>query len=31
MSPTDIIADNFVEMIRFFITLILNVDESRKM
>ena len=31
ISPTDIIADNFVEMIRFFTTLILNVDESRKM
>jgi len=31
MSSTDIIADNFVEMIRFFTTLILNVDESRRM
>jgi len=30
ISSTDIIADNFVEMIRFFTTLILNVDESRK-
>jgi Gly-Xaa carboxypeptidase len=31
IRSTDIIADNFVEMIRFFTTLILNVDESRKM
>lgn len=30
ISPTDIIADTFVEMIRLFTTLILNVDESRK-
>jgi len=27
---TDMPANNFVEMIRFFTTLILNADESRK-
>ena len=30
MSLADMPADNFVEMIRFFTTLILNADESRK-
>ena len=30
MSLADIPADNVVEMIRFFCTLILNADESRE-
>jgi hypothetical protein len=30
ISLADMPADNFVEMIRFFTTLILNADESRK-
>ena len=29
MNSADIRADNFVEMIRFFSTLILNADENR--
>jgi hypothetical protein len=29
-SPVDIRADNFVEIIRFYTTLILNADESRE-
>jgi hypothetical protein len=31
MSSADIRADSFEEMIRLFTTLILNVDENRKM
>jgi hypothetical protein len=31
ISLADMPADNFVEMIRFFTTLILNANESRKM
>jgi len=31
ISSADLRVDNFVEMIRFFTTLILNADESRTM
>jgi len=31
MSSADLKVDNFVEMIRYFSTLLLNADESRTM